>query len=160
LFAKTKQAAKSTTGWHIGGQLSQDQLSEGIPVEVETLKVKRAVKTLHNENLTDELNQGSCSHARLNYLLIMHFEGTIRSSQPHPPAIVTEFRPNGSLAEHLASWASDILIFHHLWCHDLDNLRASWDAFRGHREYHVFHDSVRLCLCLRGAKTRNFIDAT
>jgi serine/threonine protein kinase len=101
LFANTKEAVKSITDWHIGGQLHESEFSEVILAEDQKRKVKRAVKTLKNETLTEAFNQESSIHARLNHPLIIGFEGTILSPQTHQPAIVTEFVPNGSLAEHL-----------------------------------------------------------
>jgi serine/threonine protein kinase len=64
-------------------------------------KAKRAVKTLPSELNSRYFELESSIHAELNHPLIVGFEGCTVASQTNGAAIVNEFLPNGSLADHL-----------------------------------------------------------
>jgi serine/threonine protein kinase len=63
--------------------------------------VKRAVKTLPSQINARYFEWESSIHAKLNHPLIVGFEGCTAASESNRAAIVTEFVPNGSLADHL-----------------------------------------------------------
>jgi serine/threonine protein kinase len=95
-FAETHQSVESTDGWHFREELGTKNLAEDPKG-----KTKRAVKTLLSPRKARYFEWESTIHAKLNHPLIVGFKRCIPGSPTQPPAIVTEFVANGSLADHL-----------------------------------------------------------
>jgi hypothetical protein len=100
-FAETRQSVESIDGWHFGGQLGGEDLAVVNLAEDPRRKAKRAVKTLLRPMDAPYFERESEIHTKLSHPLIVGFEGFIPASQTNSGAIVTEFVPNGSLADHL-----------------------------------------------------------
>jgi TPR repeat protein len=100
-FSGTKQLVQSIKNWHMGGQLGKGELSIVTLAEDRQQKVKRAVKTLSTQEKICYFERDGSIHAQLNHPLIVGFEGYIPGTETEQVAIVTEFVPNGSLADHL-----------------------------------------------------------
>jgi serine/threonine protein kinase len=100
-FAETRRSVESIDSWHFIGELGRGPLAIVKLAEDPKRKAKRAVKTLPSR-MNARYFEWECSiHAKLNHPLIVGFEGSIAASQTNRAAIVTEFVPNGSLADHL-----------------------------------------------------------
>jgi serine/threonine protein kinase len=102
-FAETKQSIQSITSLRLSGQIDKTLYSIVTLAEDPQRKVKRAVKTMVSPSNIRYLKWESSILSRLNHPLIVGFEGHIPATTNRPEMLVTEFIPNGSLADHLPS---------------------------------------------------------
>jgi hypothetical protein len=102
-FAETKQSIQSMKSLRLGGEIAKTVFSVVRLAEDPQRKVKRAVKTIPPPRTIQNLNWESSILARLNHPLIVGFEGHIPPTMNDPEMLITEFVPNGSLADHLPS---------------------------------------------------------
>jgi TPR repeat protein/tRNA A-37 threonylcarbamoyl transferase component Bud32 len=103
MFAKTKQLVVSKESFEMRGEIGKGSLSVVRLAEYREEKVKRAVKTLQIQKNIRYLERENSIHSRLNHPLIVGFESYIPATSNREAQIITEFVPNGSLADHLES---------------------------------------------------------
>jgi hypothetical protein len=100
-IANTKASIDSIDEWLSGNEIGKSELSVVKLVRCIGSGEKRAMKTqLANMN-AGYLERERSIHAKLNHPLIVKFEKYIPATQRQPEAILSEFVPNGSLADHL-----------------------------------------------------------
>jgi TPR repeat protein len=100
-FAETRQLVTSIDGWNLGGIVGQRERSVVKLAEDQERKLKRAVKIPRGDKSIPYFERESSIHKQLNHPLIVGFEGYIQASEIQHSAIVMEFVPNGTLADHL-----------------------------------------------------------
>jgi hypothetical protein len=102
-FIKAKDATEFLEDWTRGGLLGAGKTATVTLARDPHGPGKRAVKTLYSERYLRYFEREKSIHERLNHPLIVGFEQYFARTKKRPPAIVTEFVPNGSLAHHLPS---------------------------------------------------------
>jgi hypothetical protein len=108
-FAQMKLARSGVLieNWHCGGALGEGKFSVvGLlhgPGSVGEPGGKRAMKTLRDPGKARYFEREKSIHQRLNHPLIVGFEKYFPQTADQPARIVTEFVPNGSLADQIVS---------------------------------------------------------
>jgi serine/threonine protein kinase len=101
-FTKLKASVDWTEDWERGGTLGEGEQGIVKLARNSTMEGKLAVKT-PQQNEIQCLEREYRIHERLNHSLIVGFEKYLPRTRDRPPEIVSEFVPNGSLADHLPS---------------------------------------------------------
>jgi serine/threonine protein kinase len=101
--AETRQPIQSIKSLRFGCQIAKNVLSVVTLAEDPERKVKLAVKRMLSSSNIRYLKWESSILSRLNHPLIVGYEGHIPVTMSNPETLVTEFVPNGSLADHLPS---------------------------------------------------------
>jgi serine/threonine protein kinase len=92
---------ESIDGWRDGSEIGNGDFFVAKPVRCLESGENRAMKTQFTKTNVRYVEREKSIHEKLNHPLIVGFEKYIPATKGQPAAILNEFVPNGSLADHL-----------------------------------------------------------